>query len=335
MPKRRRPKRSHYIPKSHEQIKLIARDLRRRLGIDDKYAPDLAHLLNRLKELYPNFKLKIVNDSDLPRMEAKAYSAAFMLKIREGIMKALRSYGDSRSRFTVGHELGHLMLSHPGNQPRERPGEKVSSENALLEHEANLFASEFLIPSNLFDPTLSTNEISRLFQVSTDAAARRRSETQTTEVKLLTFSDARHTAIVPVSTRSRVVFVSMPYAPDEMKRLYSEILKPAVQAAGFDCVRSDEISSAESIPTDIRRAIDASLVVVAEITGFNPNVMHEIGLAQSIDKPTIIICKQGYRDDEIPSNIRHIRRIVYSNDVGGGPELRRQLEKTLAAIAPT
>ncbi|MBX9778398.1 MAG: ImmA/IrrE family metallo-endopeptidase [Xanthobacteraceae bacterium] len=134
----------------------------------------MAHALNKLADLYPKFRLKVVADADLPKMEAKAYSAAFMLKVREGVMKALKTYGDPRSRFTVGHELGHLFLGHPGNQPRERPGQKISSTQAVLEDEANLFASEFLVPTHLLHPDLSAGDISRLFQVSLDAATHRK-----------------------------------------------------------------------------------------------------------------------------------------------------------------
>jgi hypothetical protein len=98
------------------------------------------------------------------------------------------------------------------------------------------------------------------------------------------------------------------------------------------CRRADEISSADIITDDIKRLISECKLVIAEISGFNPNVMHEIGLAQSLDKPTILICKDSFRESQIPSNIRHIRRIMYRNDAGGGPALHRQLTQTLESI---
>jgi nucleoside 2-deoxyribosyltransferase len=120
---------------------------------------------------------------------------------------------------------------------------------------------------------------------------------------------------------------------DDATRLYREILKPAIESAGLICQRADEISSADAIADDIRRAINESDLIVAEISGLNPNVMHEIGLAQSLEKPTILVCRNDYKENEIPSNIRHIRRITYPNDAGGGPVLGRQLQQTLQAIA--
>lgn len=332
LPKKHRLKKSKYVPKSPTQIRAKARNLRGQLNIQDQRAPDLALMLHRLGELYPKFKLKEVKDTDLPHMEAKAYSGAFVLKVREGIMNALRSYGDARSRFTVAHELGHLMLDHPGNQARERPGEKISAAQAVLENEANLFASEFLMPANLLDHSLSAGQISRSFQVSLDAALRRKREFERDNpISQASNSPRRSTISATATVDSRQsVFVSMVFSP-EMNRLYLEILKPAIESVGLICLRADEIPSVNLIATDIERAVNDCAAVVAEISGFNPNVMHEIGLAQS-KKPIVIICRSGYREDKIPSNIRHLRRIMYSNDVAGGPELRRQLDQTLRQI---
>ena len=330
---KRRHKKITYVPKSPKVIRAIARDLRARLGIDDKFAPDLAHILNRLTEVYPKFRYRVVEDGDLPDMEAKAYSKAFMLKVRQTVMNALRTYGDPRSRFTIAHELGHLLLGHPGNQPRARRGETIRSAQDLLEHEANLFASEFLIPSHLYDPSLSAGDTSRLFQVSIDVATLR-APAYGRGVSNHNFSSHSrnfHTPKPDVGSETQrsmlAAFVSMAFTP-EMNRLYLEILKPTIESVGLTCTRGDEIPSINIVATDIERALDACTILVAEISTFNPNVMHEIGLAQRA-KPVILICRSGYRDDEIPFNIRHLRRLVYENDAAGGLELRRKLDTTL------
>lgn len=331
MAKKPRPKKKIYAPKPPAEIRALAHALRRDLGIQQQHAPDLAHLLNRLSVVYPKFRLKIVKDTDLPEMEAKAYSNAFMLKVREGVMSALRTYGDVRARFTVAHELGHLLLGHPGNQPRGRPGQTIKAAVAELESEANTFASEFLMPPEMIDPALSVEKIARLFQVSNEAAARRRRELNleraTSSKTLPAFRPS--SALVPTQIAGRVAFVSMAFSPERMTRLYLEIIRPAVEACGLTCLRADEISSIDTIVNDIRRAIDECEMVVAEISESNLNVMHEIGLAQSIDKPVIVICRSGI---PVPSNISALRRIVYSNDAGGGPKLRRDLEATIRLL---
>jgi hypothetical protein len=191
---------------------------------------------------------------------------------------------------------------------------------------------------NLLDPSKSADEISRQFQVSIDAAKRRRSDykdglkgrssTPLSSSREVVEKDAG------LSASESLVFVSMEYS-QEMDRLYSEIFKPTIKSLGLIPLRADEITSTDSIFSDIRRAVDACAVVIAEISGFNPNVMHEIGLAQSIDKPTIIVCRCGYDENQIPSNIRHLRRIMYPNDAGGGPILQRRLEELLSPMCPS
>jgi Zn-dependent peptidase ImmA (M78 family) len=174
--KKARANKNAYEAKSPGQIKAAADDLRQQLGITGKHAPDLAHVLNLLPQVLPNFKLKVVEDSELPNEEAKAYSAACMLKVRKAIMTALRRYGDATARFIIAHELGHLYLKHPGNRFRRRRGRTVPIAQLAMEFEASLFASEFLLPADLVDITLSTGAISRIFQVSTEVAERRKRE---------------------------------------------------------------------------------------------------------------------------------------------------------------
>lgn len=338
---RPRSRKAKYVSKSPGQIRAIAREVRQRLGIDKQYAPELWSILRKLDQKYPGFKLKVVSDEHLPRIEAKANSKSFVLKVRESFDSALKYYGDARARFTIAHELGHLFLGHPGNQPRVHADSRFDGQSIdiELEREANIFASEFLMPSDLVTPSMSAGEISRRFQVSIDAAARRTFELQDSskirEQPASVPAVSNQTALIKKEMRPSklrpTVFVSMSYT-QEMDRLYFEIFKPTIQSLCLTSLRADEIASVDSISADIRRTIDSCALVIAEISGFNANVMHEIGLAQSIDKPTIIICRSGYREDQIPSNIRHIRRIMYPNDAGGGPILRRQLEELLGSM---
>ena len=252
MPSRRRLNASRYEPKSSEQIRQIACDLRQSLRTENQRAPDLWVLLRKLPTVYPHFKCKAVRDSDLPNIEAKAYGKACVLKIRESFLTALKYYGDGRARFTVAHEIGHIALGHPGNQPRAKadPEREVATE-PLLEKEANQFAAEFLIPTDLVNPSMSADEISRRFQVSIDAAAHRKrqlendaSKRQQKTVPLVRRdqrSDSK-TSHPRTEARNIQVFVSMAFT-DAMNRLYVEICKPTIESVGLAWIRADEISS--------------------------------------------------------------------------------------------
>jgi Zn-dependent peptidase ImmA (M78 family) len=313
MPRGRQPKKQKYTPKSEQFIRALARDLRRLLSIDHEYAPDLLKALHHLNNVYPRFKLKVVQDDDLPDAEAKAYCKACILKVRAGILNAISRYGDPRARWTIAHELGHIALQHPRGLFRMRPEQPISSEDEELENEADIFASEFLIPSHLAGPCRRPGEIATRFQVSIGAAKLRQMElgrethapdeggtshTRTAAREIannpepLVLSPALQADLPPMA--KPFVFVAMAFTP-EMTRLYLEILKPTIEEFGIICQRGDEIASTVAVAIDIERAISLSRLVIAEISDFNPNVMHEIGLAQSLKKPTVIICASSIR----------------------------------------
>ena len=83
-------------------------------------------------------------------------------------------------------------------------------------------------------------------------------------------------------------FVLMPFRPS-FDRLYKEKMKPTVEACGFKCLRSDDLFSPTPILEDIWIHICRSKIIVADVTGRNPNVFYEIGIAHTVGKPVIII----------------------------------------------
>ena len=52
-----------------------------------------------------------------------------------------------RGRFTIAHELGHVLLGHLGDGEHTVYNRESSSENAPEEHTANVFASRLLAPA--------------------------------------------------------------------------------------------------------------------------------------------------------------------------------------------
>ena len=52
-----------------------------------------------------------------------------------------------RVRFTIAHELGHVLLGHLGDGVHTVYNRESSSENAPEEHTANVFASRLLAPA--------------------------------------------------------------------------------------------------------------------------------------------------------------------------------------------
>jgi len=87
----------------------------------------------------------------------------------------------------------------------------------------------------------------------------------------------------------RMCFVLMPFKSD-FKNIYKSINMVAT-TCGLDCLRADEISKSSQIMRDIWEKINESRFVIADLSGCNPNVFYELGLAHGIHKTVIIIAQ--------------------------------------------
>jgi DNA-binding MurR/RpiR family transcriptional regulator len=93
------------------------------------------------------------------------------------------------------------------------------------------------------------------------------------------------------------IFVSCPFH-GPYKELIAKI-EEAAERYSLRTVSVDQPSVALPISDEILREIRESRVVIADITGKNPNVLHEVGLAQAYGKPLILITQSA--PSEAPS----------------------------------
>ena len=123
----------------------------------------------------------------------------------------------------------------------------------------------------------------------------------------------------------RKCFVLMPF--DQARReVYLHAIRPAAEAAEFECHRADDAFENGAIIAQIIRDIFFDDVIVADISDLNPNVLYELGVAHAVGDKTIIICEAG---QELPFNLNAYRVIFYEKTLHGGLELRKQLETAL------
>ena len=104
------------------------------------------------------------------------------------------------------------------------------------------------------------------------------------------------------------IFVSCPFHGP-----YKDLIACIRRAAAglhLQVVSVDQYSAARPLADDIQREIQDSRIVVADITGNNPNVLNEIGLAQASRKALILITQDSPSD--APANIRNLRIVQYS-----------------------
>lgn len=117
-------------------------------------------------------------------------------------------------------------------------------------------------------------------------------------------------------------FVMMPFG-SWFDRYYQEIYVPAIKEAGFEPVRADELFSTGSVMEQIWEQIEKAKLLLADVSGKNPNVFYELGLAHADRKPVIFTASNV---DDVPFDLRHLRVITY--DVRE-PEWASKLQKSV------
>ena len=125
-------------------------------------------------------------------------------------------------------------------------------------------------------------------------------------------------------------FVLMPFL-DELDWAYEQLIKPAFEAAKYAVVRADDIDSQQNILKDIVTAIAESDVVVADLTGANPNVYYELGLAHALQKQVVLLSQDVQK---APFDLRSYRIIEYGDrfdQFQGALERLRKLAHDISA----
>lgn len=91
-------------------------------------------------------------------------------------------------------------------------------------------------------------------------------------------------------------------------RYYQEIYVPAIKEAGFEPVRADELFTTGSVVEQIWEQIEKAKLLLADLSGKDPNVFYELGLAHAAKKPVVFTASQV---DDVPFDLRHLRVIIY------------------------
>jgi hypothetical protein len=123
-------------------------------------------------------------------------------------------------------------------------------------------------------------------------------------------------------------FVAMEYR-EPFDTFYREVIKPQAEKL-YEVVRTDEKSGPGVIFQDMQREIGQSDVVIAEITPANPNVFYELGYAQALGKPTILLAQRG---GKLPFDIASYRVVFYDDSIGGKSRVEQDLARHLDAIS--
>lgn len=78
-----------------------------------------------------------------------------------------------------------------------------------------------------------------------------------------------------------------------LDKTYRGIIKPAVEKAGFKCIRADEITHSGVIDVPMYEHLINADVVIADISTYNPNAIYELGVRHALRPHSTIVISES------------------------------------------
>src|SRR5437763_16978958 len=120
----------------------------------------------------------------------------------------------------------------------------------------------------------------------------------------------------------------MPFDPAMNEVFYT--IRDALESEpwNFECQRADDFFAGGHILSDVLRGIKEAEIVVADLTGRNPNVFYELGIAHMVKQPNqIILLTQNIAS--VPFDLQSFRCVQYAQTIQGAKKLQEDLRRTL------
>lgn len=119
------------------------------------------------------------------------------------------------------------------------------------------------------------------------------------------------------------VFVIMPFE-DDFFSLFEELKNEFSKE--YEFINAGDLENQQNILQNIVEGINMADVVIADLTGLNPNVFYELGLAHAMDKKVIIITQNI---SELPFDIKSYKANEYNMIFHKIPILKKKLRELL------
>jgi hypothetical protein len=129
-----------------------------------------------------------------------------------------------------------------------------------------------------------------------------------------------------LNVRRDLLFVLTPFHDDLLDEF--QTVTQVGQELGFTVLRGDEkISQGDIFPQLLKMIVEAK-VIVANISGRNPNVFYELGIAHALDKQVILLAESK---SDVPFDVRSKRIVFYQSNKELRDQLTLMLARTIAA----
>ena len=126
-------------------------------------------------------------------------------------------------------------------------------------------------------------------------------------------------------------FMVLPFNDPVANSAYQSCVVPVCQEHDLEIRNAGELFNVNVIYEDIRAEIDHASVIIVDVSGKNPNVFYELGVAHALKQDrTIILTHDGH--DKTPFDIAHFRILAYQDSIDGVAALRKGLTRTIDAL---
>lgn len=103
----------------------------------------------------------------------------------------------------------------------------------------------------------------------------------------------------------------------DLDKTYINVIKPAAEAAGYQCVRGDEIIESRLIDKSMYTMLVYADLVIADISTYNPNAIYELGVRHAAKPYSTVIIKED--EGKLPFDLSHSKIFHYKHlgdDIG-------------------
>ena len=248
--------------------------------------------------------------SEFPRGKELARVEAFRRKVTEGfIVSWFKNVRELREQALVAFLQSSIRIAdQPEHEPQVIPTQTVPAQQALESLDVGPVLLEI------------RSQLATLVRGLADEPVRRQESDGPKPIPAIFLGSSAPTIDL------NKVFIVMPYS-EVWSEAVENIIREACESAQFQF----EIAKSKDgryIIHDIWKGLTGSAVTVADLTGANPNVAYEVGLADVLGREVIIISQ----DTEVPVDFRGARLILYTNSIEGALRLREELTDRLKSI---
>ncbi len=113
---------------------------------------------------------------------------------------------------------------------------------------------------------------------------------------------------------------------EDSDQVLRHIVRPAASRFGMKAVRADEIAEPGIIASQVIERIVESPLVVADLTGHNPNVFYELAIRHAIRRPFVQLIRKG---EAIPFDVATARTVRYELDLNGAAEATEEIARQI------